>query len=62
MLSSMMSTVSSTMSATASATIHESMQLQGVSMTSVSDQFSTFALSDGKLKLTQSSGRVLSIE
>lgn len=48
--------------ATASATIHESMQLQGVSMTSVSDQFSTFALSDGKLKLTQSSGRVLSIE
>ena len=48
--------------ATASATVHESMQLQGVSMTSVSDQFSTFALSDGKLKLTQSSGRVLSIE
>ena len=49
-------------SATASATIHESMELQGVSMTSVSEQISTFALTDGKLKLTQVNGRLLSIE
>ena len=48
--------------ATASATIHESMELQGVSMTSVSEQISTFALTDGKLKLTQVNGRLLSIE
>ena len=48
--------------ATASATIQETATVQGQTMTSTTDEVSTFSLVDGKLQVTQVQGTVLSIK